>query len=162
TEISLGDDPEAIYVFPPHTPLGQEVAELLRVEGALPNDQSIIDEMTRRERDVSEILQALEHGEPEITKLWQQTRQWSLDDFNEIYRWLHARFDHFFYESEVAAPGKTIVKQYYEKGVFVLSEGAIGVDLSQHKLPFFLVLKSDGTGLYSTKDLALAQVKFDQ
>ncbi|MEC7194009.1 MAG: arginine--tRNA ligase, partial [SAR324 cluster bacterium] len=40
--------------------------------------------------------------------------------------------------------------------------GAIGVDLNDDKLGFFLLLKSDGNTLYSTKDLALAKRKFEE
>ncbi len=161
-EVSLGDDNLKIFVFPNETRVGEEIAEILRVDGALPPTQSVIKEMEKRERGVSEVLHALEQGEPEITELWKKTRQWSLDEFDEIYEWLNARFDHIFYESDVSDSGKSVVKEFLEKGVLVKSEGAIGADLSQFKLPFFLLLKSDGTGLYSTKDIALAQLKFEK
>ncbi|MEM7263862.1 MAG: arginine--tRNA ligase, partial [Planctomycetota bacterium] len=42
------------------------------------------------------------------------------------------------------------------------SEGAVGARLEEHGLPFFLLLRSNGTGLYSTKDIALAQRKFEE
>jgi arginyl-tRNA synthetase len=38
--------------------------------------------------------------------------------------------------------------------------GSIGIDLSDHKLGFALFLKSDGNGLYITKDLELLRRKF--
>ena len=161
-EISQGNDAESIYLFPKDTDLGVEIAELLRVEGDFPNSDSVIEEFKRRETGVAEVLQGLEKGDPELHELWRKTRQWSLDDFDEIYQWLDARFDHFFYESDVGDAGKTIVNEYLDKGVLVRSEGAIGADLTNFKMPFFLLLKSDGTGLYSTKDIALAQLKFDK
>lgn len=161
-EISLGDDRNTIHVFPPDTPLGEEIIELMRIEGALPDDVRVQDVIAEREQGVTSVLKALEAGEPELTALWKETRQWSLDDFDAIYDWVGARFDHCFYESDVGDSGKAIVKEYYEKGVFVQSDGAIGADLTPFKLPFFLLLKSNGTGLYSTKDLALAQLKFDK
>ncbi len=114
------------------------------------------------QKEISQILQGLEEGEPQITKVWQETRQWSLDDFNEIYAWLDVEFDHFFYESQVDEHGKQIVLAELEKGVFQRSDGAIGIDLENEKLGFFLLLKSDGNTLYSTKDLALAKRKFDE
>lgn len=161
-EIGLGDDAAAIHVFPEDTALGIEIAELLRLPGALPNEVPVLTEMKSREQGVSDVLKALESGEPELTKLWMETRQWSLDEFNSIYDWLGARFDHFFYESEVGEAGKNIVNDSLEKGVLVRSEGAVGADLSEFKMPFFLLLRSDGTGLYSTKDIALARDKFEQ
>ncbi|MEE8142696.1 MAG: arginine--tRNA ligase, partial [Planctomycetota bacterium] len=161
-EIGLSSDREQIYLFSPGTPVGEEIAELLRVEGALPKDRSVLAEMQAREHGVNEVLQKLEAGDPPTKALWQETREWSLAEFHDIYEWLGARFDHFFYESEVGESGKRLVKEYHQKGVFVLSEGAIGADLSQFQLPFLLLLKSNGSGLYATKDIALAQLKFDQ
>ncbi|MEE8435845.1 MAG: arginine--tRNA ligase [bacterium] len=113
-------------------------------------------------REVSEVLQALESGEGEVHALWRETRQWSLDAFDEIYHWLGARFDHVFYESEMEKPGRQAVEDGLARGVFVHSEGAVGVELEAHGLGFLLVLKGDGTTLYSTKDLALAEAKFDR
>lgn len=88
--------------------------------------------------------------------------QWCLDEFKRIYRWLNARFDHDFFESEVAAESKQTVAEYQAKGVFVMNDGAVGADLSQVGLGFQILLKRDGTGLYATKDLALARRKFEQ
>ncbi len=113
-------------------------------------------------REVSRVLQAIESGQGEVHALWQETRQWSLEAFDEIYRWLGARFDHVFYESEMEAGGREAVEAGLEQGVFVHSQGAVGVDLEEYDLGFFLVLKADGTTLYSTKDLALARIKFER
>jgi arginyl-tRNA synthetase len=159
-EINLGEEANKLYVFPKNTAIGLEVADYFKTTDA--KYKSITDEILRRESAVSDTLKKLEKEEPEVHKLWQETRQWSLNDFDEIYKWLDARFDHFFFESEVAAPGKKVVQEYLQKGVFKTDQGAVGVDLSKYELPFFLVLKSDGTGLYSTKDLALAKLKFDK
>lgn len=161
-EISLSDDAQQIAVLPSDTPLGTEVTEVFRVAGALPAERLVSAEIRERQAGVSATLKALEAGGTEVHALWEETRRWSLDEFDEIYEWLDARFDHFFYESEVGDAGKQIVQEYLEKGVLVRSEGAVGADLSAFDLPFLLVLKSDGTGLYSTKDLALARLKFDQ
>ena len=113
-------------------------------------------------REVSSVLQALESGQGEVHALWRETRQWSLEAFDEIYRWLGARFDHVFYESEMEAGGREAVEAGLAQGVFAHSQGAVGVDLEEHGLGFFLVLKADGTTLYSTKDLALARIKFER
>ena len=112
--------------------------------------------------EVSEVLQALESGKGEAYALWRETRQWSLDAFEEIYRWLGARFDHVFYESEMEKPGRQAVEDGLARGVFIHSEGAVGVELEAHGLGFLLVLKGDGTTLYATKDLALAEAKFER
>ncbi len=108
------------------------------------------------------ILQLMEAKESEITKTWQETRQWSLDDFESIYQWLDVRFDEIFFESQFDEEGKQIVFQELQKRTFERSKGAIGINLETADLGFFLLLKSDGNTLYATKDLALAKRKFDE
>ncbi|MBC8257788.1 MAG: arginine--tRNA ligase [SAR324 cluster bacterium] len=120
------------------------------------------EEKIKFQQEVSQILQKLEAKDSEYTAEWLKTREWSLLDFEEIYEWLDVNFDHVFYESEVDEKGRKIVIEGEKKGVFNKSEGAIGIDLEDENLGFFLLLKSDGNTLYSTKDLALAQHKFDK
>jgi arginyl-tRNA synthetase len=111
----------------------------------------------------TEILQQLEARDPEIMEVWQRTRQWSLDEFDEIYRWCGVAFDRVFFESEVDEPGLALVEEYLAKGVFVMSEGAVGIFNEEVKhMPFFMLRKRDGTSLYATKDLALARLKFQE
>ena len=119
-------------------------------------------EAEEAQQEISDLLRSLEEKDPELTRIWEETRQWSLDDFGEIYEWLDICFDHVFYESEVDDEGRQMVLEGEKKGIFVRSEGALGVDLNEEGLGFFMVLKSDGNTLYSTKDLALARRKFDQ
>jgi arginyl-tRNA synthetase len=114
------------------------------------------------QQEVRKILQKLEGDDPKLIAIWEETRQWSLDDFAEIYEWLGVHFDHIFFESEVDDEGRKMVLQGEQDGVFQFSDGAIGMDLEEEQLGFFLLLKSDGTTLYSTKDLALAKRKFEQ
>lgn len=109
---------------------------------------------------LTKILQDIEHREGETYELWKETRQWSINLMKDIYKWAHVDFDKWYFESEVDTPSKILVQQYYERGIFVKSEGAVGIDLSEDKLGFCLLLKSDGNGLYATKDIELAKRKF--
>lgn len=162
-EMEASEEKNKIFLFPADTGLGLAVSELGRKSDAkISADELVNDVIAKRNSDVSRVLQDLENKSTDYYKLWEETKDWSMDEFYKIYDWLNARFDNYFYESDVGDSGKAIVKEYLEKGVFVEDEGAIGVRLEDKKLPFFLVLKSDGTGLYSTKDLSLAQVKFDK
>jgi len=113
-------------------------------------------------KEAAEVQQKLEAGDKYWTKLWKQTRQWSLDELNEVYKTIGAKFDKIFYESEVEKPGKKIVEELLEKGVAEKSEGAVIIDLEKYNLKKFLLLKSDGSSLYSTKELALAKLKFEK
>jgi arginyl-tRNA synthetase len=128
----------------------------LRLEDAAPEDAAGF------QKEIGSVLSQLEAGDPEVTALWEETRKWSMDEFDEIYRWLDVHFDRVFCESEVDEEGKRLVLEGEREGHFVRSEGAIGIDLEEEGLGFFLLLKSDGNTLYSTKDLALAKRKFEE
>ena len=114
------------------------------------------------QRELSTILSNLESKSGDDYDLWLKTRKDCLEDFNKIYKWIDAKFVHFFYESEVSEESQSIVEEYIDKGIFKESQGAWGVDLEKDKLGFFMARKSDGTTLYITKDLALARRKFEQ
>lgn len=111
--------------------------------------------------EADEVLQKLEHGDKHWTALWKKTRAWSLAEFDQIYKLLGITFKRTFYESEVEKPGKKLVEQMLADGLAKVSDGAVVVDLEKYDLKHFLVLKSDGSSLYATKDLALAKLKFD-
>lgn len=101
--------------------------------------------------------------ENEWLALWRETRAWSLAGFETIYKILNVTFDYFFYESEVEKPGKKMVQELLEKGIAMPGDGgAVVVDLSAYGLETFIILKSDGSSLYATKDLALAKKKFTE
>ena len=89
------------------------------------------------------------------------TREWSLEEFNRIYMELGINFDVFLYESEVKDEGIKIARELLDKGIADVKDGAVLVDLKEFDLDEFVILRSDGTALYSTKDLALAKRKFE-
>ena len=109
--------------------------------------------------ELSSILHELHQKEGEYFKLWKETRAWSLEQMEEVYRWARVSFDHWFFESEVDEASVALVKKLFSKGQLVKDDGAIGMDLREDKLGFLLLLKKDGTGLYATKDLELARLK---
>jgi arginyl-tRNA synthetase len=113
-------------------------------------------------KEVSEVLQNLENREKAVTELWEKTRLWSLDEFKSIYRDLEVHFDAWFFESEEDEEGKKIAFELLKDGIAERSDGAIIVNLEHKNQGVALVLKSDGTTLYLTKDLSLAKKKFHQ
>jgi arginyl-tRNA synthetase len=106
------------------------------------------------------ILKQLEEKQGEFFDLWKTTREWSLELLNTAYTWAKVSFDRWYWESEFDSPSVSLVKDLYSQGKLIKSEGAIGVDLTAKKLGFCMLLKSDGNGLYATKDFLLAQKKF--
>ncbi len=116
-------------------------------------------EAENREK-LTQILKQLEHGSGEYFELWKQTRQWSVDLMEQVYQWAGISFDTWYWESTVDAASVQYVKQLKAEGKLIESQGAVGMDLESEKLGFCMLLKSDGNGLYATKDIELAKRKF--
>ena len=116
-------------------------------------------EKEQNQKKITKILHELKNKTGEFYKLWQQSRSWSQDLMTEVYQWAGAKFDHWYWESEMDAPSVKWVRELLDKGKLKVSESAVGMDLGP--LGFCLLLKSDGNGLYATKDLYLARKKFE-
>ncbi len=112
-------------------------------------------------KEVSELQQKLEAKDPEIWPLFMETRQWSIDKFTELFEELGVEHKDVFFEKDIKEKGQNIVDELLTKGVATVGDrGAIIIDLSEYKLDIALVRKADGTGLYLTSDLPLAEEKF--
>lgn len=118
-----------------------------------------LEEHPDAKEEVSEVQQKLEAHEEPWYSLWKETRQWSLDGFKAAFAELGVKPEVWYFESEVEQDGKQIVQKLLTDGVAKKSQGATIIDLEDEDLGAFLVLKSDGTTLYSTWDLALALKK---
>ena len=158
-ELNFSKKKEQIFIFPSETKIGIELTEYERLKDC-PDVKSVSEEMKLRNSQVRGILKSMEKKEKEITELWELTRKWSIEDFKEIYEWTDSYFDFDFHESDVGDESKEIIKKAYEEGKLTKSDGAIGLDCG--KLGFCVLLTSDGTGLYATKDIALAKRKFEE
>lgn len=111
--------------------------------------------------EVEEINRKLHNKkDKELERLWRETRKISLDAFERIYSELNTHFDEYFFESEVEDEGKKIAEELVKKKIAEVSDGAVIMDLKKYGLNVWVLLRSDGTVLYSAKDLALAERKF--
>lgn len=120
----------------------------------------------RWEQEVKETFQLWETKDPAFVELWKVTREWSLDDLRRIFDEFGATFDAWFYESEVEDDGRKIVQELLERGIAEISDGlpVVKIDeklgLANETYRTLPILRSDGTTLYATKDMALTQKKF--
>lgn len=112
--------------------------------------------------EVSLMMKEIESRKGEGYRLWQETRQWSIDYFQDVYDDLDIHFQDTFYESDFVEEGLRIKDQLLEKGLLRKSEGAIIADLEEYKLGVLPIIRSDGTALYPVADLALASYKFEK
>jgi len=121
------------------------------------------------ETEVRALYVRWDQRDPEVVALWEETRQWSLDGFNEMYDLLDIRFDRYYFNSQAEHPGKEVVNELLEKGIAEdeRPEGPVIVkideklNLTNEKYRVLVVLRSDNTALYATEDLALAKMKFE-
>ncbi len=146
-----------------------EATELLT-----PKPDDSVEEKAQREvyeTERREFYRRWDAGDAEVRHLWQITRQWSLDELDAILEMLDIHIDVWFFESEVDQPSKQIVEELITLGiadderqqagpVIVKIDEKLG--LTKEKYRTNVILRSDGTTLYLTKDLALAKVKFEK
>lgn len=97
----------------------------------------------------------LENGDEEEIKLWKWFREVSLQEFNRIYKELGVTFDSYNGEAFFNDKMQPVVDELREKGLLEESRGAQVVNLGEDENPA-LILKSDGSSLYMTRDLAAA------
>lgn len=97
----------------------------------------------------------LENGDKEEIKLWKWFREVSLQEFNRIYKELGVTFDSYNGEAFFNDKMQPVVDELREKGLLEESRGAQVVNLGEDENPA-LILKSDGSSLYMTRDLAAA------
>ena len=110
-----------------------------------------------------------DEGDERIHDLWLQTRQWSMDGFAQVYELLGEHFDRIYFESDVEDSGKVLVDHLIQDGLATdgRPENPVIVDLdsllgTKEEYRVAVVLRSDGTSLYATKELPLAIMKFDE
>ncbi|MFN8290488.1 MAG: arginine--tRNA ligase [Chitinophagaceae bacterium] len=104
-----------------------------------------------------------EAGKPEVIELWKKMNGWVYDGFDVTYKRIGADFQKMYYESNTYIVGKQFVMDGLKEGVFYKKEdGSIWIDLTAEGLDEKLVLRKDGTSVYITQDLGLAQQKYDE
>ena len=128
-----------------------------------------LDENPDLDVEVRALYARWDRRDPEVVSLWEETRQWSLDGFNQIYDILDIHFDRYYFNSQMEQPGKEVVNTLIEQQiaqderpdgpVIVKIDEILG--LKKEKYRVLVILRSDNTALYSTEDLALAVRKFD-
>ena len=97
----------------------------------------------------------LEDGDPEAVELWQWFREVSLADFKRIYKELGVDFDSYKGEAFFNDKMQPVIDELKEKGLLHESRGAQVVDMGENENPA-LIVKSDGSSIYLTRDLAAA------
>lgn len=99
----------------------------------------------------------LEEGQEEAVELWQWFKDLSLKEFDRVYEILDIKFDNYHGESYNAKAEPRVIKELRDKNLLIESDGAQIMDLSDEDLPPAIILKSNGSSAYITRDIATAE-----
>ncbi len=94
----------------------------------------------------------------QVYTLWKETRQWSLDYFETIYKRVGSRYDRYYFESECLA-GVDLSRDAVKKGVLKEDAGAIIFDGKPYGLHTRVFVNSLGLPTYEGKELKLATME---
>ena len=114
------------------------------------------------EKDPSLVVEAraefhkLEEGDPENLALWKWFLEVSIAEYKKTYRQLGIVFDSYKGESFYTDKMPAQVQKLHDMGLLKLDNGASIVDLDEYGMPPCLILRSDGSTLYPTRDIAAA------
>ncbi|MBK7885332.1 MAG: arginine--tRNA ligase [Chitinophagaceae bacterium] len=104
-----------------------------------------------------------EAGKPDVIELWKKMNGWVYEGFEVTYKKIGSDFDTTYYESNTYLLGKETVQQGLSKNVFFAKDdGSVWIDLTADGLDEKLVQRKDGTSVYITQDIGLAQQKYDE
>ena len=101
----------------------------------------------------------IEQGDSECLALFHWFKELTLKDVQRIYDMLDIRFDSYAGESFYSDKMQPVVDELREKGLLVESRGAQVVLLDDYNMTPCIILKSDGSSLYATRDMAAAEYR---
>lgn len=98
----------------------------------------------------------IEQGDEECLALFHWFKELTLKDVQKIYDMLDIHFDSYAGESFYSDKMQPVVDELREKNLLIESRGAQVVDLEAYDMSPCIILKSDGSSLYATRDMAAA------
>ncbi|MFH0931513.1 MAG: arginine--tRNA ligase [Candidatus Zixiibacteriota bacterium] len=103
----------------------------------------------------------LEDGEEEALALWKRFKDYSLDEFNRIYKMLDISFDSYAGESFYNQFIEKTIEKMKQMGLTEISQEALIVNLEKYGLPPCLLRKKDEASLYATRDICAAIYRYE-
>ncbi len=111
---------------------------------------------------IIEINKKIYEKDPQISALWNEGRQWSLDYFHDFYKRVDTKFQREYFESECADRGREISLDAESRGILEKSEGAIVFNGKKYGLDTRVFINSNGFPTYEGKELGLAEKEFSE
>ena len=129
------------------------VTELQRIYVKFHQEEVDHPELTEQAR---EWFVRIEKGDKEAQELFEFFKKITLAEVKDIYKRLNVKFDSWngesFFNDKMDGP----LQMLRDKGLIEESQGAQVVDLQAYNMPPCLLVKSDGSSLYATRDIAAA------
>ena len=129
------------------------VNELQRIYVKFHQEEVNRPELTEQAR---EWFVKIEKGDKEAQELFEFFKRITLAEVMDIYERLNVRFDSWNGESFFNDKMDKPLEMLRDKGLICESQGAQVVDLQDYNMPPCLLVKSDGSSLYATRDIAAA------
>lgn len=113
------------------------------------------------EEELSNMLVKWEERDKQTIKLWKTMNEWAIKGIKETYKKFDTKIDKYYLESKHYKKGKKIVLEGLKKKIFQKDEkGNIIANLKDKGLGNKVVLRKDGTSIYITQDIALADIRY--
>ena len=119
----------------------------IRINELCKQDESVLEECRNN-------FKKLEDGDEYCIKLWNQFREVSLKEFQRVYDLLGSKFDSYQGEAFYSNKMEEVIQKLEDTGKLVESEGAKIVNLDELDMAPCLIVKSNGSTTYATRDLA--------
>jgi len=98
----------------------------------------------------------IEEGDEEAMSIFNRFKEMTLKEVGRVYDMLGIHFDSYAGESFYNDKMQPVIDELFEKKLLEESDGAYVVRMDEENLPPAIILKSDGTTIYATRDLAAA------
>lgn len=126
-------------------------------------DKAVAEKEAPIMKATQQMLLDWEAGKPDVIDLWSKMNSWVYAGFDETYKTIGSDFDKTYYESNTYLLGKKIVEEGLQKGVFEKeADNSVWIDLTTDGLDRKIVQRKDGTSVYITQDIGLAQQKYEE
>lgn len=129
-----------------NNPIDELMQIYVRINNLCKEDESVLEECRNN-------FKKLEDGDPYCVKIWKKFRELSLKEFDKVYDILGVKFDSLNGEAFYSDKMPEVIETLKKAGKLEESEGAQVVNLGDD-MPPCLIIKSNGSTTYATRDLA--------
>ena len=127
-------------------PIDELTKIYVRINKLCKEDETVLEECRNN-------FKKLENGDEYCLELWKKFRKLSLKEFQKIYDLLGGRFDSWDGEAFIAPKVPEVIEILDKTGKLIKSQGAKVIELEDMKMPPCIIVKSDGTTTYASRDL---------